>query len=140
MSKLHKGKYTPENPEKYVGKTIPIFRSHWELVVCRMCDHHPNITQWASEPMKIPYKNPLTGRQTVYVPDFLVMFEDRTGATRLELWEVKPAEQAYLSEAKRPKDQLAFAVNMAKWGAARKWAKRHNAEFRVITQKELFRT
>lgn len=139
MPKYHSGEFTPQNPDKYVG-TYPIqWRSSWELTVCRMCDNHPNIIQWASESLKIPYRNPLTGKYTVYVPDFLVSFEDQGGRRRTELWEIKPKNQSFVSEAKYTRDKLALAVNAAKWQAAQVWAKEHGMIFRVINEDSIFR-
>ena len=74
MKKFAQGKFTLKNPEKYIGSKDPIYRSGWEIAVMKMCDENPAIEQWASEPVRIPYRDPLTGKQTVYVPDFLVMF------------------------------------------------------------------
>ena len=69
-TKFSHGKFTPKNPEKYIG-TYPIsYRSSWELVFMNKCDTHPNIKQWASESIKIPYRNPLTKKHTYYIPDF----------------------------------------------------------------------
>ena len=42
----------------------------------RFCDEHPGVTQWASEAIKIPYRNPLTGKNTIYVPDFFISYSD----------------------------------------------------------------
>ena len=61
------GKFQVKNPEKYVGKGVPTFRSSWEHVFMSFCDNNPNILKWASESIKIPYRNPLTGKQTIYV-------------------------------------------------------------------------
>ena len=105
------GTYTPKNPEKYVGKYPIITRSSWELMVCRMCDDHQNILQWSSESLKIPYTNPITGKYTVYVPDFMVLFEDQRGKKRVELWEIKPRKQTFVGEAKTNRDKMALAVN-----------------------------
>lgn len=139
MKKYLSGEYRPINPEKYVG-TYPIFwRSSWELTVCQMCDRHQNIIQWASEPVKIPYTNPLTGKYTVYVPDFLVVFEDRKGKRRQELWEIKPRKQTFVKEAKSERDKLALAVNAMKWQAAAKWAAARGIKFRVINEDSIFR-
>ena len=139
MHNTLKGEFIPSNPQKYVGTYPIIYRSSWELTVCKMCDGHQNIIQWASEPVKIPYRNPLTGKHTVYVPDFLVIFEDRTGKQRGELWEIKPRKQTFVEEAIRAKDKLALAVNAAKWAAAQAWAKRHDLSFRVITETDIYR-
>ena len=55
-----KGKFTPKNPEKYIGQRDPTYRSSWELSFMLFCDNNPAIENWASESIKIPYKDPLT--------------------------------------------------------------------------------
>ena len=76
--KWHQGEFTPKNPEKYIGTYPIIFRSSWELVFMNKCDTHPSIKQWASESLKIPYYNPFKRKSTIYVPDFLISYVDRT--------------------------------------------------------------
>lgn len=139
MSKFLKGDYQPLNKDKYVGSYPITYRSSWELMVCRMCDMNNSIAAWASEPVKIPYLNPLTGKQTVYVPDFMVQFMDKNGKTKTEMWEIKPKKQTYVSEAKYDKDKLSLAVNAAKWQAAQRWCSVNGCFFRVITEDLLFR-
>ena len=78
MPKYAKGTFEPQNPGKYAGAKTPYYRSSWELAFMNMCDNHPNITQWASENLKIPYRHPVTGKHTVYVPDFTVIYNDKT--------------------------------------------------------------
>jgi hypothetical protein len=56
--KFASGKFTLKNPEKYIGNKTPTYRSGWEFHFMRFCDENPNITQWASEAVKIPYRNP----------------------------------------------------------------------------------
>lgn len=139
MSNFVQNFYNIKNPEKYIGTKNPYYRSSWELMVCTMCDNNPAIIEWASEPVKIPYRNPITKKQTVYVPDFLVMFEDKHGKRRAEMWEIKPQSQFKTGKVKRPKDQLAQIVNMAKWEAARRWCTRKGITFRVIDETSLLR-
>ena len=74
MAKYQQGTYEPTNKEKYIGKHLPRYRSGWELQFMRMCDKHPNILGWASESHRIPYRNPLTGKATTYVPDFFIIY------------------------------------------------------------------
>jgi hypothetical protein len=138
-AKYLRGSFVPENPEKYVGTYPIIYRSSWELTVMRMCDKHQNILQWASESMKIPYVNPFTNKYTVYVPDFIVVMEDRDGRQKVEMWEVKPSKQTYVKEAKQQRDQMALAVNAVKWKAASIFCKEHNMTFRVITENDIYR-
>ena len=74
---FQQGIYEVRNPRKYVGKHRPKYRSGWELKFMRMCDSHPNILAWASESHRIPYRNPVTGKNTNYVPDFFIVYEDK---------------------------------------------------------------
>ena len=63
--KFSQGVYEVKNREKYIGLGSPRYRSSWELTVMRMCDENDAIQQWASESIKIPYRDPLTGKPTV---------------------------------------------------------------------------
>ena len=137
--KFAKGQYNLKNPEKYIGSTVPIYRSSWEIAVMRMCDNNPAIQQWASEPVRIPYRDPLTGKQTVYVPDFLVMFEDKQEKKHIELWEIKPANQQILEKVgKNPYDQAQFVKNQAKWAAATLWCRQQGIKFRILNENDIF--
>ena len=138
--KWMQGKYTIKNPEKYAGTNVPTYRSSWEFAFCQFCDNHPNIISWASEAIKIPYRNPLTGRNTIYVPDFLVVYLDNDGTQRTELIEIKPSSQTTLESAgKNRQNQAAVAVNMAKWQAANAWARRAGITFRIVTESDIFK-
>ena len=75
---------------------------------------------------------------TVYVPDFVVLFEDKDGNRRLEVWEIKPSSQTFVEQAKKEKDKLALAVNAAKWQAAQQWCSRRGAVFKVINEDSIF--
>ena len=71
-SKFARGKYEMKHPEKYIGNKVPTYRSSWEWSFMNFCDNNKSVQKWASEAIQIPYKDPLTGRQTVYVPDFFI--------------------------------------------------------------------
>ena len=137
MAKFQQGVYTLTNPKKYIGKSQPRYRSGWELAVFRMCDAHPSIVAWASETHRIPYKNPLTGKNTNYVPDLLLVYNDRKNERHAEIVEIKPSKQI-LGEAKTQDQMAAAVVNHAKWEAARAWCKSQGLGFRVITENEIF--
>lgn len=139
MSKYAQGKYQLINPKKYVGNKTPTYRSSWEFVFMQFCDNNPNIIQWASEAVHINYRNPLTGRNTIYVPDFLITYGDAHGKQHAELVEIKPMKETSLQEAgNSPRAQAAAILNMAKWEAARVWARAHGLTFRVITENMIF--
>lgn len=139
MSNFASGVYTPVNPEKYVGNHKPRFRSGWELTFMKFCDGNDKIIAWASEAIKIPYKNPFTGKQTVYVPDFFVMYQDRNGSKRAEVVEIKPKKQSIIeSKVASAKVRATVALNHAKWQAASVYCKRQGLTFRVITEDDIF--
>ena len=137
MPKFQNGKFTPSNPDKYLGKRVPHYRSGWELAVFRMCDNHPAILGWGSETHRIPYKNPLTGRKTTYVPDLLLVYKDKKGQNHAEMVEIKPSSQT-LGEARTQQQKASAVVNHAKWAAANAWCKQQGMSFRVTTEKQIF--
>jgi len=139
MSKFVNGKYTPKHPEKYIGKKVPTFRSSWELNTMRFLDNNPAILSWASESLVIPYRNPVSGKQSVYVPDFVVVYIDANNKQHVEVWEVKPLKETGINEAKSQRDRLVIAINIAKWQMAMQFCAAHNMFFRVVTEADIFR-
>ena len=52
----YSGIYKVKNPNKYRGDfTNVVFRSGWELKVFIWCDNNPDIKEWSSEEVVIPY-------------------------------------------------------------------------------------
>jgi hypothetical protein len=141
MARFAQGKFTLKNPEKYVGGKTPTYRSSWEFAFMKFCDEHPSISKWASEAIKIPYRNPLTGRHTIYVPDFFITYIDKAGKQRAEVIEVKPANQAFKEQLGRSKhNQAHWVLNQAKWEAARAYCRQNGLTFRVVTENDIFHT
>ena len=138
MSKYAQGKFQIQNPDKYVGNKSPTYRSSWEFVFMQFCDNNPSIINWASEAVHINYRNPLTGKNTIYVPDFLITYQDASGAQKAELVEVKPKKETTLEGAKNIRDQASAILNMAKWEAARAWCRAHGMTFRVMNEGNIF--
>ena len=139
MSRFAQGKYIIKNPEKYVGNKQPTYRSSWEFTFMRACDTHPSIQKWASEAISIPYRCPLTGRQTIYVPDFFIQYIDKNSKMHVELIEVKPLNQTvYEKVGKNKNNQMQYAKNVAKWRAAQAWCKSQGIKFRVVNENDIF--
>jgi hypothetical protein len=139
MAKFAQGRFTMKNPDKYVGKRTPLARSSWEFVFMRMLDEHPGVQSWASESIQIPYRDPLTGKYTIYVPDFFIVYVDKNGKKNAEVVEVKPENQTKLeSVGKSRYNQEQYVKNMAKWEAANKWCKQQGIKFRVISEGDIF--
>lgn len=133
------GKYQVQFPEKYVGNRQPTYRSSWEWHFMRFCDNDPRILKWASEAISIPYRDPFTGRQTIYVPDFFIQYADAKGKMHVELIEVKPQNQTVLEKVgKNKNNQLQWAKNQVKWRAAYEWCGKQGIKFRVLNEQDLF--
>jgi hypothetical protein len=139
MRNTARGQYQVKNPEKYRGMSNPTYRSSWELTFMMFCDNNPAVLEWASESVKIPYRDPLTGRNTVYVPDFLITYIDKHQKKHAELIEIKPSNQT-VKEAvgKNSMNQAQYIKNIAKWEAANAWCQRYGMKFRVVNESDIF--
>ena len=138
-NKFQQGPYVVLNPQKYAGKGVPKYRSGWELAFMRFCDSNDHIISWSSESLVIPYINPLSGKKTRYIPDFLIQYRNKHNKVVTELIEIKPKKQSVLESKASNRDRAIVAVNYAKWAAAQKWCQRNGLVFRVITEDDIFR-
>jgi hypothetical protein len=139
MGRFAQGKFSLKNPDKYMGNKTPTYRSSWEFAFMKFCDEHPHVSKWASEAVKIPYRNPLTGKQTIYVPDFFIAYADAKGKQHVELIEVKPENQTLREKVGRSRaNQAAWIVNQAKWEAANAWCKQKGIRFRIVNEGDIF--
>jgi hypothetical protein len=140
----YSGRYRPSNPSKYKGDpTNIIYRSLWERKFMVWCDKNENILEWGSEEIVIPYVSPVDNRIHRYFPDFYVRARTRVGRVEKFIIEVKPKSQCsppkkqrrmtkrYLTEVKT------YAVNDAKWKAAREYCDDRRMKFLILTEKEL---
>jgi hypothetical protein len=133
------GKFTLKNPEKYLGTKDPLYRSSWEFAFMKFCDESPSIAKWASEAVRIPYRNPLTGRYTIYVPDFFINYVDKGGQPHAEIVEIKPQNQSLKEKVgKNLNNQASYILNQAKWEAATAWCRQKGLKFRVINETDIF--
>jgi hypothetical protein len=138
VSKYSQGFFTPKNPQKYIGKGTIKYRSSWEWAYMNFLDQSDGVLQWASESIHIPYVNPFTGKKTIYVPDFFMIYVDKDGKQHAELVEIKPSKETSLEEAKSLRDRASIALNMCKWEAARKFCKAQGIKFRIVTEFDIF--
>lgn len=136
-----KGKFTPKNPDKYLGNpTNIIYRSKWEFDLMRLLDINADVVCWGSEELVIPYRSPLDNRIHRYFTDFIM--KNKKG--EVFVIEVKPFKQTQQPE--KPKRQTqrfveevkTYAVNQAKWKAATEYCKDRNYQFIIMTEKELY--
>lgn len=140
----YKGYFRPKNPSKYKGdpKNI-IYRSSWELKLMSYLDGHPDVIEWSSEEIIVPYRSPIDGKPHRYFPDFWVKKRTADGKVEVALIEVKP-----LKETMAPKPQTkitkrylrevaTWGVNQAKWAAAEAYCADRNWKFVKMTERNL---
>ena len=142
----YKSKYRPENPDKYVDDPTKIVcRSTWERKMCKYMDKNKNVLRWASEEIAIPYISPVDNKPHRYYPDFLAEIKTRDGKVQKYLIEVKPYKQTKPPTAKSRKTKTyhinmkTYAVNTAKWKAARELCEDNDWKFTLLTEKEIFK-
>ena len=140
----YSGKFNPINPGKYLGdyKNI-VYRSSWECRVMNWLDKNPNIINWGSEEVVIPYISPIDKRPHRYFPDFFIKVRTRDSSIKTMIVEIKPER-----ETKPPKNQkritkkllheaATYGINQAKWKAAEEYCADRKWEFKVLTEKDL---
>jgi hypothetical protein len=106
----------------------------------QFCDNNKSVLKWASEALVIPYRHPLTGKPTNYIPDFFVVYQNKHGKQIAEVVEIKPKKQSLIeSRVASARDRAVVAINHAKWIAASAYCKQNGFTFRVVTEDDLFR-
>jgi len=109
-------------------------------------DKNPNVLQWASEELFVPYKSPLDGKWHRYFPDFIVRMRDREGKTVVKMIEIKPRSQSVPPEVRKDGQRITkkylrevatYGINNAKWEAAKEFCADRNWEFVVLTEKDV---
>ena len=136
----YKGIYKPTYPKKYAGDPNKIvYRSNWERRMMVYLDKNDNVTFWASEEIKIPYRSPIDYRVHHYYPDFIFKLKDG----RKFMVEVKPYKQCFPPKPGKRKgrafmrEQLEYIKNQAKWKAAKVYCEHNDLEFKIFTEKEI---
>jgi hypothetical protein len=149
------GIFKPQNSQKCLNKENIVYRSGLELKLMLVLDKNPNVIQWSSEKVIIPYKHPVKSAQSG-TPQYARYFVDfymklKVGEVIKEyLVEIKPERQCSRPTTHGNKKQstllyenLTFCVNTSKWEAARKWCenekrvKNRDIEFIIITEKNI---
>lgn len=136
---MHQGQFKTKNPQKYIGDFKNIYyRSSWEFSVMLWCDNNPNVINWSSEELVIPYLCPTDNAYHRYFVDFTITLIDGQN-----LWvELKPEKYTKLPEKQKSKKRhitevFQYVKNQAKWKAADEYAKKHNAKFQIWTENTL---
>ena len=143
-SNYKQGIFNPKNPKKYKGSLPIIYRSGLELKSFRYLDNNPNVLTWGSESIIIPYQSPADGKIHRYFVDLVAALKSKDGTIKKLLIEVKPEKQTRpptITAKKKQKTMLyekyQWAVNQAKWDAAKNWCKAKNYLFIILNEKHL---
>jgi len=109
-------------------------------------DTNSNVVSWSSEEVCIPYVSPVDNKKHKYYPDFLVEVKNKMGKIDTLLIEVKPEKQT--TEPSKPKsgkltrtyltEVKSYAINTAKWNAAKKFCHVRGWKFKILTEKDIF--
>lgn len=144
----YKGVFKPRNPGKYKGNAANIiYRSRWELLLMSRLDVHPDVIQWSSEEIVIPYRSPIDGRVHRYFTDFYVKKKNHSNGKITEcVIEVKPKAQTkppmVMEQGKKPTKRYitevqTWGINSAKWKAATEYCKDRGWDFIIMTEDDL---
>jgi len=141
----YKGKFKPKNPEKYSGDpTNIIYRSLWERKCMVKFDENPNVLEWRSEEVAIPYLSPIDNRVHRYFPDFIIKVITKEGSKKTYMIEVKPKSQTKEPKKKKKitkaylREVTEWGKNSAKWKAAEDYCSDRGWEFKILTEDEIF--
>ena len=139
--KWRQGIFVPKNQDKFIGSKA-IYRSGLELKFFRFCDDNPNVLEWGSENIIVPYISPLDNRAHKYYVDNYIAIKEGTNVVKY-LVEIKPSKQTKPPTTKYRKrqhliyEQRQYVVNQAKWKAAKEFCRKKGLTFIILTEKEL---
>jgi hypothetical protein len=141
-SRYKNGYYVPQNPQKYVGDVNNIiYRSSWELRLCKFLDATEAVIYWNSEQLQIPYLYTLDNKIHKYHIDFVAKMKTRDGTLKTYILEVKPHKETIPPKTRIKKRMIleteTFIKNQCKWNAATEYAKQNNSTFLVLTEFDL---
>lgn len=136
-----KGIYKVKNPEKYKGDVDNvIYRSGWELSVCKYLDNHRDVLEWSAEEVVIPYICNTDEKPHRYFMDFYVKYKNG----HVTLIEVKPSKETRppADTKGRPRkaviaEGMTYVKNQSKWKAAEEYCKDRGWTFEIWTEHEL---
>lgn len=139
------GFFRPKFPKKYIGDVNNIvYRSSLELKVMIRLDTNPNVIRWNSEETHIPYVSPIDNKIHRYFPDMIIEATGTDGKTKKIMIEIKPESQTVPpKDGKRKRkmtllnEQRTYAVNMAKWDAAKRFCEDRGWEFQILTERDI---
>lgn len=140
--RFRQGYFKPKNPDKCINKEC-IYRSGLELKLFIFLDNNPNVLEWGSEVIVIPYFDTIKKCNRKYHIDNYIKIKEGN-IIKKYLVEVKPYKQTLEpKEGKNRKkstvlyEKIMYRNNLDKWDHARIFAKKYGMEFIILTEKEL---
>lgn len=107
-------------------------------------DEHPDVLEWASEAIVIPYKSPADKKTHRYFVDFYVKRRGKDGSIQTFLIEIKPTKQRKepVNRSKKPtkryiQEVMTYGVNQAKWAAAEEYCRKKGWKFMILSEADL---
>lgn len=119
------------------------FKSGLELRAFQYCDANPHVVHWSCEPFNIKYIKPTDGKIHRYFIDLFIEFSSKDkfivevkskGETIPPKKPTKNTQKAIMNYQKAIQT---YAINSAKWAAAKIWAEENNMRFIILTETEL---
>lgn len=139
----YQGRFFPRNPSKYRGNIKEIiYRSGWEKKLMQHFDMNPNVLEWSSEELAIPYFVPEDNKIHRYFPDFIAKVKQKDGKERVYMYEVKPEKQTKPPKMSKnnPKfieESFKYYINELKWKAASAYCEQRGWTFALLTENDL---
>lgn len=141
----NQGQFVPRNPHKYTGRYPIVVRSSWERMFCQWLDVNQSVIAWTSEGVVIPYYDPIQQKRRRYYPDFWMKVNTEQGVQQF-LIEIKPRKETKPPTPKGRKatktqlyQEATWVTNQAKFEAAEKYCQKMKWNWKILTEKELFR-
>ncbi len=138
------GTYKPQNMQKYIGNSLPVFRSSWELKAFMSLDKNDKILKWGSENCVIQYVDETRNNEVHrYVIDLFFEIANYTQDSKPIKWliEIKPENQSIMPKASKRKkldkiiaESIIVKRNHCKWKAAVAFCKAKGWHFGVYTE------
>lgn len=140
--RFKQGLFYPRNKDKFMGK-FAVYRSSLELKFMKWADANPNVLEWGSENIIVPFRSPIDQKIHRYYVDNYVVIKEGTKINKY-LIEIKPYKHTIPPKPSKKKkrdtviyENVQWLVNQAKWEAATAFAESRGAKFIKLTENEL---
>ncbi len=108
----------------------------------KYCDKTREIIEWGSEEITLYYRG-VDNKSHRYFPDFFMKVKQPNNTYKKFLIEIKPKYQTRkpkpgkIKSAYFKRSLLTYETNRRKWATAFAWCKKHNMEFKILTEDHL---